>query len=935
MRAGPGDDSQSQSRRTNAARPRRRPGSAARVVCRLLFLLPLIIVAASAAPALAQDEFLINDDRVDRNQWAPQAARGSTGTLVVVWMDGRNMTGSTVDFDTYLVTIRNPQALGSTVNRRLNDDLPGAAQGFPSIDASPSGTFFCVWEDSRAGNRDIYGATLDSIGLRITPNLRLNDDASFSEQANPVVTSVGANRYLAAWGDQRQGQGEVFASMLTSSGAPIGPNFKISSDPVLPGGSYQGEPAADARADGKTLVAWLDGREGTQFGATFDVYAQWLDVDGQPIGGNFKVNDTVGAQRNTSVAVAADSADGFVVAWIDRRNFPGDPGDVYAQRYDPSGNPIGGNVHVNDDGPGREQRAVRAIAIPGAACLVWEDLRGNLGLDSNVEAAKINFDASPPGANFRVNVSIPARQGTPGGVWDGRDAILAAWEDGRNGSPDIYAISILPDGTRRGTETQLNDDAAPGDQRRPEVGRGPGRYLATWTDRRSGTNDLFGQWITAAGGRDGPNHRIWKDDGITRAISAASAVGPGGSALVAAHLMRDSDAGEIRGFYYTTIGAAPSSSFWISDSLPSAQSIPALTATASGFAAAWLDFRDGIPRIYGQRFSVGGARIGGNHAALAVDPVDPVFALDLDADPLGGYWLCYAEGVAVDQRLWIVHLDSNLLADRSPMPVAPSMPGTRAHPSIGAGSDGRVEVAWLGAGADGRGQCYHQGFDPLGAPLGAVFTLGPGDGMETQAAPRLSVMGETSVAAWEADRDGNWGIWLQTFTLGAIPKSGVVRIDQDVLGADQLDPSPGLDAAGSVIALWSDARSVSSGTDILGRVFSFGTTDVTEPPLPPPAPPVAPPRALRVGPARPNPFSGTIGVSVEVPAERSARVTVRVVNVRGEVVATIYDGPTASDRLLVRWDGRDGHSQKAGSGVYWIVADAGGERRALRVVQLR
>src|SRR6266850_1531369 len=206
-------------------------------------------------------------------------------------------------------------------------------------------------------------------------------------------------------------------------------------------------------------------------------------------------------------------------------------------------------------------------------------------------------------------------------------------------------------------------------------------------------------------------------------------------------------------------------------------------AAASGFAAAWLDAREGIPRIYGQRLSVNGSRIGGNHAILAVEPVDPVFALDLDADPLGGYWLCYAEGIGVNQRLWIVHLDGNLLADRSPSQVAPSMIGERANPSIGSGPDGRVEVAWLGAGVGGRGQCYHQAFDSFGAPLSAVFALGPADGMETQAVPRLSVAGETSIATWEADRDGNWSVWLQAFTSGAIPKSGVVRIDQDVLGA--------------------------------------------------------------------------------------------------------------------------------------------------------
>ncbi len=909
-------------------------GAVLRILLTLVSLSPAWV---PPRPAFAQDEFLVNDDRVDRNQWVPRVARGSTGALVVAWMDGRNMIGSVVDFDTYLVTIRDPQAIGSTVNRRLNDDLPGAVQGFPSIDASPSGTFFCVWEDSRAGNRDIYGATLDSIGLRITPNLRLNDDAGLSEQAGPQVASVGTDRYLVVWGDQRQGQGEVFASKLTSSGAPIGPNYAISVDPIS-GGSYQGEPGLAARADGKTLVAWLDGREGgSVFGTTFDVYAQWLDADGQPIGGNFKVNDTVGPQRNTSVAVATDSTGGFVVAWIDRRNFPGDPGDVYAQRYSASGAPIGGNVRVNDDGPGREQRAVRAVSLPDGVCLIWEDLRGNLGLDSNVEASRVAIDSSPPGVNFRVNVSIPARQGTPGAVWDGRDAMLAAWEDGRNGSPDIYAISIFPSGTRRGSETQLNDDAAAGDQLRPEVGRGPGRYLATWIDRRTATNDLFGQWITAAGGRDGPNHRVWKDDGVTRAVSAVSAVAPGGSALVVAHVTRDSDAGEIRGFYYSTIGAAPSSSFWISDSLPSSQAIPAVTATASGYSAVWLDYREGVPRVYAQELAANGARVGGNHAVLTVEPVDPIFALDLDADPSGGYWLCYAEGASINQRLWIVHLDANLLADQPPIQVASSMSGERSHPSIGAGPDGRVEVAWLGAGVGGRGQCYHQGFDRFGAPLSGVYALGPADGSEAQAAPRLAVAGETSVATWEADRDGDWSVWLQVFASGAAPKSGVLRVDQDVLGADQLDPSPGLDAAGRLVVIWTDGRSLSSGTDIMGRVFTFGTTDVTDPPLPPPAPepPPTPPRALRIGPVRPNPLSGSGGISLEVPAEGLARVTVRVINVRGETVATVYDGPTAAERLLIRWDGTDGRSHKAASGVYWIVAEAGGERRALRVVQLR
>lgn len=900
-------------------------------------LFALLSLLCGPTSSFAQDEFFLNDDRVDRNQWAPCVARGATGNLVVAWMDGRNTIGSVVDFDTYLMTLRDPSAIGSTVNRRVNDDVPGAIQGFPAIAGSPAGTYICVWEDGRAGNRDIYGSVLDSIGVRLTPNLRMNDDAGFAEQANPQITSIGASEYLVLWGDQRQEQSEVFASRLTSSGAPIGPNIKISVDPVV-GSSYQGEPAAAARADGLTLVVWLDGREGgTTFGATFDVYGQFLDASAQPIGPNFKVNDTTGPQRNTSVAVAADPAGGFVVAWIDRRAFPADPGDVFAQRISAGGVLVGVNVRVNDDALGREQRAVRALAVPGSAFLIWEDLRGNLGLDSNVEAANVPFDASPPGINFRVNVSIPARQGTPGAAWDGRDAVLAVWEDGRNGSPDTYAISLLPDGTQRGSETQLNDDAAGGDQRRPRVGRGSGRFLATWTDLRSGTNDLFAQWVSSAGGRDGPNHRVWGDDGVRRPVSAHTAVAPDGSALLVAHLTRESDAGEIRGFYYVGVGATPASSFWISDSLPSSQSTPRVTVTSSGFGAAWLDTREGATRIYAQRLSPGGTRVGANHAVLQFDPADPVFDLDLDSDPLGGHWLCYAEGAAINQRLWIVHLDETLTADRDPTEIAPSTPGRRNHPSLSVGQDGRVEIVWVGDGVGSLGQSYHQAFDPAGLPLSPVTPLGPADGLEEQAAPGVAVSGARSVATWEAKRDGNWSIWLQAFEGGTIPTTGLLRVDQDVLGADQLDPTVGLDTAGRAVVIWSDARSASSGTDILGRVFVMGSTGIEDPPLPEPGPeppPPAPPRAFQIGPATPNPFAGSLAIPVDAPAGSTARVTVRVIGVRGEVVATLHDGPLAAARILVRWDGKNGRSEMAASGVYWIVAEMGKERRALRVVQL-
>jgi FlgD Ig-like domain len=905
-----------------------RAGAPAGILLWVALLVPLLAPAGRA-----QDEFLLNDDRVLRGQGIPRAALGSTGAIAAVWTDGRNGPESFIDYDIYLTTVRDPRAPGARLNRRVNDDIQGALQTAPSIAGSPSGTFFCAWEDSRTGNPDIFGVAMDSLGLALGPNFRLNDDPGTADQRRPAVAAVGADRYLVLWGDQRGGQSDIFGEWRTGTGAPIDGNVTISSDPV-PGGSYQGEPALAANAAGRTLVVWLDGREGgSTFGVTFDVYGQWLDSAGIPIGGNFKINDTVGPQKNASPTVAADSSQGFVVGWLDRRVSASDPGDVYAQRFGPDGTRIGDNVRVNDDPLGREQRLPRVLGGPGAALVVWEDVRELVTLDVNVEAARVPYDGSPPGANFRVNSSTPARQGAPGGAFDGRDSYLIVWEDARNGPTDIYSISIQSDGTRNSEDTELNDDAAPHAQWRPRAGGNAGLYFATWMDDRNGRHDLYGQWVYATGLRVGPNILLSPEEIDERATGSDASVNDAGAALAVAQITRTSDAGEIRGFLLPDPSAGLES-FWISDSLISAQSMPAVAPQGDGFGVVWIDTRDGSPRIYGQRLDAQGTRIGGNHPVLAADPAASVYALDLVQDGAGGFWLAYAEGAIADQRLWLAHLGGSLTGDAAPAPVAPELNGGRAAPRLGCDVGGRVELVWVGTGPSGVGRIYHQAFTGGGLALAAAATPGDPQDELPQDAPDVAVFGSRSVVTWEGKRNANWEIWLRIFQDGTIPVSGVVRVDEDTGLGDKFDPGVGLDAAGHVFVLWADGRSASSGFDILARVFDSFPTSVLPDPPPTPDPGPAPPRDMSAGPARPNPFGSIMHLPVEAPP-RAARLRAYVVNARGERVRTLLDGRPPAQRFTLGWDGTDGRGTRVSSGVYWIVIEGGGERRALRVVTLR
>ena len=105
--------------------------------------------------------------------------------------------------------------------------------------------------------------------------------------------------------------------------------------------SNQDEAAIAMYSDSSFVVAWTDYRN-----LNADIYAQRFNANGTPIGTNFRVNDDTGTEDQMSPCIAVNGSGDFIIAWEDDRN--GDP-DIYAQRYSKNGQPIGNNFKVNDD----------------------------------------------------------------------------------------------------------------------------------------------------------------------------------------------------------------------------------------------------------------------------------------------------------------------------------------------------------------------------------------------------------------------------------------------------------------------------------------------------------------------------------------------------------------------------------------------------------
>jgi hypothetical protein len=93
------------------------------------------------------------------------------------------------------------------------------------------------------------------------------------------------------------------------------------------------------------------------------------------------------------------------------------------------------------------------------------------------------------------------------------------------------------------------------------------------------------------------------------------------------------------------------------------------------------------------------------------------------------------------------------------------------------------------------------------------------------------------------------------------------------------------------------------------------------------------PQAFRLALPSPNPSKDRVELQYEMP--RAARVTLRIYDVSGRVVATVLDSDRPAGIHGASWDGRDAVGGRVGAGVYFARMDAGGEVQTEKFVLVR
>lgn len=351
----------------------------------------------------------------------PGIAADDRGGAYIAWEDHSNPSGS-------MICVQHVNAAGKLLFAEGLVLTPKAAvfnQKKPRIIPDNTGGAIIVFVDMRGSfnETDIYAQRVNAKGELLWGGGGIAVTKGNGNQDDPVIVPYS---FVAAWTDYRNGErnSDIYAQKMDLSGRTLWQEDGI---PVCEAPDSQRDPSAINDGEKGVIIVWTD-----KGGGSFDVYAQRVNINGQPLWlkDGVPVCQTGMAQQRPRL-VLTEPGQSFVI-WED---FRFGAWDIFAQVLSAQG-----RIGISEEGTqvcaaAGTQYNPSLIRHEKNVIIAWEDYRSSLHYDVYMQA--LNFSGGRIWHDGGVPVAFDAR--LPQLVSIGRNEFIAAWEDYKNGARSIAA----------------------------------------------------------------------------------------------------------------------------------------------------------------------------------------------------------------------------------------------------------------------------------------------------------------------------------------------------------------------------------------------------------------------------------------------------------------------------------------------------------------
>jgi len=422
------------------------------------------------------ENILVNLDSLNEDQYTPSVSMGPNDRFMVAWVDLRGG-----DEAIFARSFSFGYPLGDTVLFSISPDTSAVIQESPQIVADTLGRFTIGWTEYSLSAPVTYAQRFDSLGQTQGERIRISDLQSTGERHNPSLSASPSGSFVVTWMDKQAGNYDIYAQTVTSYGFLHGTNLFLNDDEM---GANQNLPRIATRSDGGFVVVWEDWRGGNS-----DIFMRRFDQNAQALGDDYMVNDSIGRIHHGNPDVACDLSENFVVVWEDaRENFL----DIYAQLFDPSGNPGGENFKVNCWGMTNNSTPCCDVSPEGNFVVVWSSTVGNT---NHIYGRLLSSGGEPLDTCFKINDdTLSVNHLSPAVAMDSSEGFVVAWQDRREGQDRIYLQRFASDGTKIGMNFPVYSNRPNLVQYNVDLDLNQrGDFVVTWTEPYLSSTMIFAQ----------------------------------------------------------------------------------------------------------------------------------------------------------------------------------------------------------------------------------------------------------------------------------------------------------------------------------------------------------------------------------------------------------------------------------------------------------